>query len=82
MEKVLLIDDDEELCELVSEYLGVEGFDIDAVNDGESARQGSFGRICDSDPGCDAAEDEWIRCAAGIACKVESPGADVDGSRR
>ncbi|MBX3299038.1 MAG: response regulator transcription factor [Acidobacteria bacterium] len=36
MEKVLLIDDDEELCELVSEYLGVEGFDIDAVNDGES----------------------------------------------
>ncbi|MBX3292358.1 MAG: response regulator [Acidobacteria bacterium] len=34
MDKVLIIDDDEELCELVSEYLGVEGFEIDSVNDG------------------------------------------------
>jgi two-component system response regulator CpxR len=34
MDKILIIDDDEELCELVSEYLGVEGFDIDSVNDG------------------------------------------------
>jgi len=36
MEKVLIIDDDEELCELVSEYLGVEGFDVSCVNDGET----------------------------------------------
>lgn len=36
MEKVLIIDDDEELCELVSEYLTVEGFDVEAVHDGES----------------------------------------------
>jgi len=36
MDKILIIDDDEELCELVSEYLGVEGFDIDSVNDGEA----------------------------------------------
>lgn len=36
MDKVLIIDDDEELCELVSEYLTVEGFDIESVNDGES----------------------------------------------
>lgn len=36
MDKVLIIDDDEELCELVSEYLAVEGFEIDCVNDGES----------------------------------------------
>lgn len=35
MEKVLIVDDDEELCELVSEYLTVEGFDVDSVNDGE-----------------------------------------------
>jgi two-component system response regulator CpxR len=34
MDKILIIDDDEELCELVSEYLGVEGFEIDSVNDG------------------------------------------------
>ena len=33
--KVLIIDDDEELCELVAEYLSVEGFDTTAVHDGE-----------------------------------------------
>jgi two-component system response regulator CpxR len=36
MDKILIIDDDEELCELVSEYLTVEGFDVSSVNDGES----------------------------------------------
>ncbi|KXK04754.1 MAG: winged helix family two component transcriptional regulator [Acidobacteria bacterium OLB17] len=35
MNKVLIIDDDEELCELVSEYLSVEGFNAESVNDGE-----------------------------------------------
>ena len=33
---MLIIDDDEELCELVSEYLSVEGFDAESVNDGET----------------------------------------------
>ncbi len=36
MSKILLIDDDEELCELVSEYLTVEGFEVEAVHDGET----------------------------------------------
>src|SRR5690242_3089024 len=36
MDRILIIDDDEELCELVSEYLTVEGFDVASVNDGES----------------------------------------------
>jgi DNA-binding response OmpR family regulator len=36
MNKILLIDDDEELCELVSEYLTVEGFELESVNDGEA----------------------------------------------
>ena len=36
MNQILLIDDDEELCELVSEYLAVEGFDTNAVHDGAS----------------------------------------------
>ncbi|HRI03709.1 MAG TPA: response regulator [Pyrinomonadaceae bacterium] len=36
MDKILIIDDDEELCELVSEYLGVEGFNVESVNDGET----------------------------------------------
>lgn len=39
MSKVLIIDDDEELCELVSEYLTVEGFETQAVHDGESGLQ-------------------------------------------
>jgi two-component system, OmpR family, response regulator CpxR len=46
MNKVLIIDDDEELCELVSEYLGVEGFETSVVNDGASgldaARSGEY----------------------------------------
>jgi DNA-binding response OmpR family regulator len=36
MNKVLIIDDDEELCELVTEYLEVEGFETEAVHDGAS----------------------------------------------
>lgn len=32
----MIIDDDEELCELVSEYLTVEGFETECVHDGES----------------------------------------------
>ncbi|WP_426414797.1 response regulator [Aestuariirhabdus sp. LZHN29] len=36
MNRLLLIDDDRELCELLVEYLAIEGFDVDAVHDGES----------------------------------------------
>ncbi|HVF30456.1 MAG TPA: response regulator transcription factor [Pyrinomonadaceae bacterium] len=39
MSKVLIIDDDEELCDLVSEYLTVEGFATTAVHDGETGLQ-------------------------------------------
>ena len=35
MNRILIIDDDEDLCELVSEYLTVEGFEVSAVNDGK-----------------------------------------------
>lgn len=35
MNKILIIDDDEELCELVSEYLTVEGFQTEAVHEGD-----------------------------------------------
>lgn len=35
MERLLVIDDDIELCELVSEYLEPQGFDIQTVQDGE-----------------------------------------------
>lgn len=39
MNKILIIDDDEELCELVSEYLTVEGFETETVHDGENGLQ-------------------------------------------
>ena len=39
MFRILLIDDDEELCELISEYLTVEGFTVEAVHDGEAGLQ-------------------------------------------
>ena len=34
MDKILIIDDDEELCDLVSEFLSAEGFEIKSANDG------------------------------------------------
>ena len=37
MSRILLADDDAELCEMLSEYLGAEGFAVDAVHDGEAA---------------------------------------------
>ncbi len=36
MQRILVIDDDAELCELVSEYVRAEGFEVDAVHDGEA----------------------------------------------
>jgi two-component system response regulator CpxR len=46
MNKVLIIDDDEELCELVSEYLTAEGFETTCVHDGatglEKASSGDY----------------------------------------
>jgi two-component system, OmpR family, response regulator CpxR len=46
MERILIIDDDEELCELVAEYLKPEGFALEIVHNGqhgiERARQDEF----------------------------------------
>ena len=36
MERVLVIDDDVELCSLVSEYLRAEGFKVESRHDGDS----------------------------------------------
>ncbi len=35
MDRVLIVDDDVELCELVGEYLTPEGFEVEAVHNGE-----------------------------------------------
>ncbi|ACE84843.1 response regulator transcription factor [Cellvibrio japonicus] len=37
MLKILLIDDDKELCQLLSEYLSNEGFAVDMIHDGQQA---------------------------------------------
>jgi two-component system response regulator CpxR len=47
MARVLLIDDDVELCELVGEYLGGEGFEVEAVFDGQAGLERALLRIHD-----------------------------------
>jgi two-component system response regulator CpxR len=37
MERILLVDDDKGLCELLSEFLESEGFEVETVHDGEKA---------------------------------------------
>ena len=39
MSELLLIDDDQELCELLSSWLTQEGFQVRACHDGQSARK-------------------------------------------
>lgn len=39
MSELLLIDDDQELCELLCSWLGQEGFQVRACHDGQSARR-------------------------------------------
>jgi two-component system response regulator CpxR len=39
MDRILIIDDDFELCTLVSEYLAAEGFRVESVHDGETGLQ-------------------------------------------
>lgn len=39
MSQILLVDDDVELCEMLVEYLGSEGFTVDVAHDGESGVQ-------------------------------------------
>src|SRR5580658_2872750 len=43
MDRILVIDDDVELCTLVGEYLQAEGFIVDAVHDGENGLQRATG---------------------------------------
>src|SRR4029077_19567937 len=49
LEKILIIDDDAELCEMLSEYLRKEGFEVESVQNGlrglERARAGDYHMI-------------------------------------
>ncbi len=42
MDKVLIVDDDVELCDLVAEYLTPEGFEVEAVHNGEQGLKRSL----------------------------------------
>src|SRR6201997_2137650 len=43
MDRVLIVDDDFELCSLVTEYLATEGFRVESVHDGETGLQRASG---------------------------------------
>lgn len=43
MKKLLVIDDDTKLCALLSEYLGPEGFEVEAVHDGREGVAAALG---------------------------------------
>src|SRR5687768_16430541 len=49
MMNVLMVDDDTELCEMVTEYLKLEGFQVTAVHDGQSgikaAQSGAYAMV-------------------------------------
>jgi two-component system response regulator CpxR len=49
MPRVLMVDDDVELCEMMTEYLAPEGFEVSAVHDGaagvEAARTGEYALV-------------------------------------
>jgi two-component system response regulator CpxR len=49
MDRVLVVDDDLELCELLREYLGGEGFEVSAVHDGaaglDAVRSGQWSLV-------------------------------------
>ena len=46
--KILIVDDDTELTELVSQYLETEGFEAEAVHDGETAIKKSLNQAYDA----------------------------------
>ena len=42
VQKILLVDDDQALCDMLVEYLNGEGFSVDAVHDGERGVQAAL----------------------------------------
>lgn len=48
MARILLIDDDVELCELLREYLQNESIELEAANDGETGMEQAFSRQYDA----------------------------------
>ena len=63
MSRILVIDDDTELCELLADYLKPEGFEITSVYDGEQGLQMAVirsGQIRPDHTRYNASRDEWF----------------------
>ena len=68
MDRILIIDDDVELCGLVGEYLESEGFRIEAVYDGERGLER-------------ARQDNSVRGATPYSFQLPNSGVAADGAR-
>jgi DNA-binding response OmpR family regulator len=60
VDRILVIDDDVELCSLVGEYLEPEGFQIEAVHDGNRGLERALTGSPAGGVGCDVAPHEWF----------------------
>ena len=82
MARILLADDDIELGDMLTEYLGKEGFEVDVAHDGDTALSKALANPYDllildvMMP-----QPERFRRIAGAACAVFTPRADVDSTR-
>ena len=76
MKQILLIDDDIELCALLTDYLQAEGFEVEAVHNGESGLQKALsGNLQYRRAGCDVARNLGTRRAPAAAPAIARPGA-------
>lgn len=87
MERALIIDDDEELCELVTEYLAQQGFQVEAAHAGVlgvgQALKGDYAIVILDVmlPGIDGFET-LRRIRAGQGMTSHHPRADADSAGR
>ena len=80
--KILVVDDDVELCELVQQYLGSQGFHVDAVHDGTAGVTEALSNAYDLVildvmlPGI-----RGFEALRQIRAQVGGPSGDADGAR-
>ena len=83
MEKILIIDDDTALCELVVEYLAAPRIPVEAVHRGDTGVATGFTLRTRSDSARrNVTRAEWLRGSAANSRIVEDAGSDADRARR
>ena len=60
MERILIIDDDVALCELLTEYLAPEGFQVESAHDGETGLEKAEWRLRHDRARRHAPGDQWL----------------------